>query len=149
MPRLRMGALKACHAALSGCLEWLDPRHGLIAPEATRWLDGDDVLNVHLDYGLQGFARGRATCCFRHFVEPTAIVRLQRDQPPPPCRANAAIMAWYAAAGLAGLDPTLDPDQAVARLAFSPSQSSLILRSASHRPGPLAFRHVYLTVKPR
>jgi hypothetical protein len=79
MPRLRTAALEACHAALSGDHGW--SIHCLIAPEATGWLDGDDVLKVQIDHRLQGISRGRVTCCFGQRVEPTCIFRLKRDQP--------------------------------------------------------------------
>ena len=80
MPRDRTAALEACHAALSQCHERL-PRHPtLIAAKAEQWLYGHEFLQVQIDHGLQGFARGRLSCRLRQGFEPVGILGLKRNQ---------------------------------------------------------------------
>jgi hypothetical protein len=53
---------------------------GSVSPEATRWLDGDDLVQIEIDDRLEGFASGSIVRGFGQGFEPTRVLSVQRDE---------------------------------------------------------------------
>jgi hypothetical protein len=112
-----------------------------LAPEAMRRLNGEKLIEIEVDEGLQGFAGGSVTQGLGQRLEPLRVVAVQddefRDRVAPALMAAAAIsrspVADYRSAGVA---------RSITRLALGAGERLVALWLASCGHGLSGFRHV-------
>ena len=113
----------------------------LILREATRRLDGDQLVEVEIEDGLQGLAGGGVAQRFGQRLEPSHVVALHGDELSDrvaPALMAAAAIEWSPEADDRGAGMAC----AIARLTLGAGQRLVALRLASPGHGPSGFRHV-------
>src|SRR5215467_14206323 len=71
--------LDGCDLCISSCA-WSSSCIVLIAPEAARWHDGDQFVEVEIDDRLQCLAGSALLKVFRQSLEPLRVLALQDDE---------------------------------------------------------------------